>query len=140
MECFHKNIPSLMFDWALNTPLFTTSFSYRKRSEQKINNLRTFYSKELKNFQTAKSGAPLDNTYESNGSISLKLTWLVCFKLMWSCKHHIWCYNVWFWRCAKSIWPCISNFRHNSVCYSKVLKIQKGCHHSQISIYLINIS
>ena len=30
-------------------------------------------------------------------------------------------------------------FRHNSTCVKKVVKIQKG-YHSQISMYLINIS
>ena len=45
-------------------------------------------------FQTAKAGAALDDTYESNESISLELIWLVCFKLMRSYKHRIQCYSV----------------------------------------------
>ena len=40
----------------------------------KINSLRTFYSNELKTFLDGKkTGAALDDTYELNGPISLKL-------------------------------------------------------------------
>ena len=45
-------------------------------------------------FQTAKSGAVLDDTYESKGSISLELISLVYFKLMSSCQHRIRGYGV----------------------------------------------
>ena len=63
-----------MFDWVLNTPLFTTIFSFRKKSELKISSLRTFYSKELRKFSNSKkSGAALDDTYELMGPFFLKL-------------------------------------------------------------------
>ena len=51
-----------MLDWVLNTPLFTTTFSYRERSEQKD-------KQNPKNFQTAKSGAALDDNQESMGPL-----------------------------------------------------------------------
>ena len=151
--------PAKMFDWVLNPPLFTTTFSNKKAVNRKMNRLQTFYSEQLKKFSdskkwscvrwhlqvkwvhflmaptsqmgpfpdgtyesngsiswwnlrvkwvhflmelrvkwvhflmapTSQMGPFLDGTYESNGSISLKLIWLACFKLMWSCKHRIWC-------------------------------------------------
>ena len=40
----------------------------------KVNSLRAFYSNELKKFSDGKkTGAALDDTYELNGPISLKL-------------------------------------------------------------------
>ena len=64
-----------MLDWVLNMPLFTVIFSFRKRSEwKKISSLKTFNSKELKKLSDCKKGgAVLDDTYKSNGTISLKL-------------------------------------------------------------------
>ena len=47
---------------------------------------------------------------KSNRLISLKLIWSVYFKLIWSCKHRIWCYNFRFRKCVKLIWPFISGF------------------------------
>ena len=74
---------------------------------RRINSLWKFNSKELKKISDSKSRAALDDTYESNGFISLKLLWLVWFNFiyaMWSCKHRIWCYNVWVRKCVKLIW------------------------------------
>ena len=58
-----------MLDWVQNTPLFTTSqlyFLLEKEVNRKINSLWTFYSKELKKFQTARSGVAMNDTFESN--------------------------------------------------------------------------
>ena len=86
---------------------------------REINSLRTNYSKELKKVSDSKKWSfVLGDTYESNGFISLKLIWLVCFKLIWSCKHRIWCYNVWFRKYVKLIWLCISGLK-------QILQLQK---------------
>ena len=94
--------PAKMFDWVLNTPLFTTIFSNKKAVNRKMNRLQTFYSEQLKKFSDSKKWscvrwhlqvkwvhflmAPtnqicpfLDGTYESNGSISwwnLRVKWV----------------------------------------------------------------
>ena len=78
----------------------------------------------------------MGDIYESNGSIYLKLIWLVCFKLMWLCKHRIWCYNVWFRKCVKLIWPCISGLTQLKLkklhSWKKYLLIYLNCKYWQI--------
>ena len=51
-----------------------------------ISSPRTFYFEELKKILDSKNGS-CSWWHESNGPISFKLIWLVCFKLMWSCKY-----------------------------------------------------
>ena len=97
-----------MFHWARYTPLFTTIFSFRKRvdwKDKQSSDIRIFYSNKLKNiFRQQKNGTGLDDANESKWPISLKPIWLVCFKLIWSCKHRIWYCHFWFRKCVKSIW------------------------------------
>ena len=64
-----------MFDWVLNnTPSFTIIFSYRKRSEWKDKQSSDILlSGTQKIFRQQKRGPVLDDNYESNGSIPLKL-------------------------------------------------------------------
>ena len=94
--------PAKMFDWVLNTPLFTTTFSNKKAVNRKMNRLQTFYSEQLKKFSdskkwscvrwhlqvkwvhflmapTSQMGPFLDGTYKSSGSISwwhLQVKWV----------------------------------------------------------------
>ena len=108
-----------MLDWVQNTPLFTTSqlyFLLEKEVNRKINSLWTFYSKELKkNFRQQEVESQwMTPLTQINGSISLELIWLVCFKLVWLCKHQIGCYSNWFRKCVKLIWPGISGFNDNA--------------------------
>ena len=57
-----------MFDWVLNMPLFTPILA-EKEVNGKINSLRTFYCNKLNKFSDSeKSGAGLDDTYESKWS------------------------------------------------------------------------
>ena len=49
-------------------------FPIEKEAKGKINSLQTFYSQELKKFSDSKKrGDALDDSYVSNGFISLKL-------------------------------------------------------------------
>ena len=79
-----------------------------------INSLPTYYSDELKKFSgTKKVELSWMTPTLRNMPISLKLVWLVCFKLIWSCKHRIRYYNFWFRKCVnliKLVWLCISGF------------------------------
>ena len=50
---------------------------------------------------------------------------------MWLCKHRIWCYNVWFRKCVKLIWPCITGLTQ-----LKLKKLQQFL--KKISAHLLN--
>ena len=61
-----------MFEWVLNTPLFRTIFSFRKRSERKDNSLPTYYSNKLKKSSENKNSPGLDDSRASrNNSVAV---------------------------------------------------------------------
>ena len=82
-------------------------FPSEKEANGKINSLRTFYtltnSKKFSDSQKKWSWVGWHQRVEM-GPFLLKLIWLVCFKLIWSCKHRIWYYHFWFRKCVRLIW------------------------------------
>ena len=82
-------------------------FPSEKELNEKINSLRTFYTlTNSKKFSDSQKKVELGcmTPKSGNGSASLELIWLVCFKLIWSCKHRIWDYHFWFRKSVKLIW------------------------------------